>query len=41
MEKKWECNDIVDQLFIDIKEAHDSGDMHFTTFSMNMVYSQN
>jgi hypothetical protein len=39
LEKKWEYNGTVHQLFIDVKKAHDSVKRDFfTTFCLNLIY---
>jgi hypothetical protein len=38
LEKKWEYNGTVHQLFIDFKKAYDSGKKWFTVFCLNLVY---
>jgi hypothetical protein len=42
LEKKWEYNGTVHQLFIDFKKAYDSVRREiYTTFSLNLVYHGN
>jgi hypothetical protein len=38
LEKKWEYNGILHQLFIDFKKAYDAGEKHCTRFSLNLMY---
>jgi hypothetical protein len=35
----WECNGSVHQLFIDFKEAHESGGKHYAVFSLSLEHS--
>jgi hypothetical protein len=42
LEKKWEYNGTVDQIFIDFKKAYDSvRRKHYTTFSLSLEYPGN
>jgi hypothetical protein len=42
LEKKWECNGTVHQLFIDFKEAYDSVRREdYATFSLSLEYPGN
>jgi hypothetical protein len=38
LEKKWENNETVHQLFTGFKKAYDCGDTNCTTFSLDLVY---
>jgi hypothetical protein len=37
LEKKWECNGTVHQIFIDFKKAYDSREKFFAIFCLNVV----
>jgi hypothetical protein len=41
LEKKWEYNGTVHQLFIDFKQAYNSGGKYYTIFSMSLEYPGN
>jgi hypothetical protein len=41
LEKQWEYNGTVHQLFIDLKKACDSVRMYYTAFSLNLVCQRN
>jgi hypothetical protein len=38
LDKKWEYNGAVHQLFIDFKKAYDSREKFFTISCLNLVY---
>jgi len=38
LEKKWEYNGTVYQLFIDFEKVYDTGEKYSIVFSVNMVY---
>jgi hypothetical protein len=38
LQTKWEYNDAVHQLFIDLKEAYDSGEKYCAVFLLALTY---